>query len=500
MDRMPMVSWLLCLLIFLCQPISAFAEPNNEYLTAEPLTVKSYTLSDLATARLSAYGFLPEKYLVPQDQTDLPISREDAVLLLYRAFGTIPSHECPFSDVAASYREAVAWAYENGLTHGTTKNTFGSGNITRNNFLIMLQRLVNEPVLPALSIGTGNFTMGDAAFLIEEILSHENIENNIPEKINQIPFPEVVEITPASEEEMDIMLKKAIQYLPEQIVVKRAVDFSERAFLKEFYHYRSIQYGLEENGMLEDSWIYSYLYGKNAVSVKYREKECDTAQEILFEQSSEIQNLIRQLFSDEISSEEYEYRLDITRAQQFGSNSEMSLYFTYNQAWQLICDGDKAFSYYQNTNLSDKAEQFYESQSKKMTGKTNSEKVITVKQIIMDHASYGDADDPSAHELLEFFDSGLIVCDAYAQIFQFFMLKENIPCVTVSGSTVEENGSIDHDWSKVQLNGKWYNMDVCWADTGFPSQYDLKSDAYYSTHHHWPVNYQYGAMAATESM
>ena len=53
--------------------------------------------------------------------------------------------------------------------------------------------------------------------------------------------------------------------------------------------------------------------------------------------------------------------------------------------------------------------------------------------------------------------------------------------------TICQNGRIDgvsHQWNKVMLDGKWYNIDVCWNDTGFNAyKYFLKGDgAFRNTH------------------
>lgn len=64
-------------------------------------------------------------------------------------------------------------------------------------------------------------------------------------------------------------------------------------------------------------------------------------------------------------------------------------------------------------------------------------------------------------------------------------------------TTRRENRQINHAWNKVKLDGKWYNMDVCWADTANASDYDLKTDAEYLAlpNKHWPTYFGNGPYA-----
>ena len=74
------------------------------------------------------------------------------------------------------------------------------------------------------------------------------------------------------------------------------------------------------------------------------------------------------------------------------------------------------------------------------------------------------------------------------------MCRTGIDCIMVYGSTKAAasagGGETNHAWNKVRLDdGKWYNIDVCWSDTGHPYTYDLKSNDFYATHQHWAVTH-----------
>ena len=180
----------------------------------------------------------------------------------------------------------------------------------------------------------------------------------------------------------------------------------------------------------------------------------------------------------------------------------MTVYLHYNEAWELVCDLDDAFTLYVDDRITQRADSFY--QQHFAIAETDTEKVYAAKNAInykaeyapaVGHDEYGDYYAPDAHSILGFFDKSRIVCDGYASVFQYLMLRAGLDCVVVIGSTVSrqdaEDGGGDHAWNKVKVDGVWYNMDVCWSDTGWPYTFDLKSDEFYAGRRHWAVRYSY---------
>ena len=53
---------------------------------------------------------------------------------------------------------------------------------------------------------------------------------------------------------------------------------------------------------------------------------------------------------------------------------------------------------------------------------------------------------------------GLGVCQSYAYLFQYVMLRQGIVCYAL------ESDSMNHAWNMVQLNGSYYHLDVTWDD------------------------------------
>ena len=76
--------------------------------TQEPLKIteradrsnEKYTLEDLAAMRLAVYGILEEKFRSKQEETNAPISRPEAVKLLYRTFSSKDSMVCQCNPTA----------------------------------------------------------------------------------------------------------------------------------------------------------------------------------------------------------------------------------------------------------------------------------------------------------------------------------------------------------------------------------------------------------------
>ncbi len=58
-----------------------------------------------------------------------------------------------------------------------------------------------------------------------------------------------------------------------------------------------------------------------------------------------------------------------------------------------------------------------------------------------------------------------IVCEGFARAFKMILDELNIPCVLVYGAYVTSTKYEEHMWNYVQLDGKWYGIDVTWDNT-----------------------------------
>lgn len=85
-----------------------------------------------------------------------------------------------------------------------------------------------------------------------------------------------------------------------------------------------------------------------------------------------------------------------------------------------------------------------------------------------------------AHRILGFFIRQKVVCDGYANVYQWMLEYIGIKSYVVVGYAQEA-----HAWNKVLLEEVWYNVDVCWADTvSNQEKYFLKSDAWFEANDH----------------
>lgn len=218
--------------------------------------------------------------------------------------------------------------------------------------------------------------------------------------------------------------------------------------------------------------------------------------------------------SGEISQDEYKFRRDMAEAEAFFSGEYLQIQLTYAEAWKLIRNTDDAFVLLEDGSISASADKFYQQYRKALSkNATARQKVLTAKSVICAEASYDygendavkskqDTSRPNAHSILGFLENRTVVCDGYASLFQYIMLREGIECIIVLGTGITQpdakTGKINHAWNKVKLDGKWYNMDVCWADTANTSDYDLKTDAEYLAlpNKHWSTYFGNGPYAA----
>ena len=112
--------------------------PNGAYYADAVL----WAVKNGITGGTSATTFAP----------DAPCTRAQAVTLLWRAAGSpAPKNtEMPFTDVPADsyYAQAVLWAVENGITGGTSENTFSpDANCSRGQIVAFLWRSKQSPAI-----------------------------------------------------------------------------------------------------------------------------------------------------------------------------------------------------------------------------------------------------------------------------------------------------------------------------------------------------------------
>ena len=455
---------LAALMLAAALPASCFAAEKTlslEYCGRE--STLPYTLGDLAAARFAVYGLLGDEYRTPQKDTAKPLSRLDAVLLLRAAFGytTEDVMNIPFKDVDEEYREAVSWAFSNGIVKGRSDTEFGLYHVTEQAFVTMLLNALGfqrkftyaeafsftESVGLSRPLGiSDNFSLGDAALYLQQVLSmttkngkslrqRMHLPADAPER-KQVSFPLAITLSPSSMEDAEAQIELATHYLPDFIEVQSGV-LSVRD-IKSLYEQFSAE---EKDG---DVWYVNrildeYLYADfRELPARY---ELTNEQIELYDATAD--DLEYRHDAGLLSDEAFNDEMDTLRITYLTGGEAVRLHFFYNEAWELACDVDDAFTIYEDDTLSQEADRFYQ----QFVAKARSPKdaVYKAKSAIVGSAHYagtkgvkdGNVYYPEdSHSIVGFFTDGAIVCDGYAKVFQYLMHRAGVPCVVCYGSTI----------------------------------------------------------------
>lgn len=96
--------------------------------------------------------------------------------------------------------------------------------------------------------------------------------------------------------------------------------------------------------------------------------------------------------------------------------------------------------------------------------------------------AYQNVEDVNAYNgfyLEGVFIDKLAVCDGISKAFSAMCNLEGIPCVSVTGSQVENPNGLGHAWNKVFLDGKWYIVDVTSDGTIINQAFEILSYEYF---------------------
>ena len=126
---------------------------------------------------------------------------------------------------------------------------------------------------------------------------------------------------------------------------------------------------------------------------------------------------------------------------------------------------------------------------------TDLEKIIVVHDYLCLDVEYAYAElqngtlSDDAHTLKGAVIDKRAVCDGYSNAFTYYMQLLGIPCRMVTGTAQS-----DHAWNQVELDGKWYLVDLTWDDAvwddyGYAGhEYFLKDAAYFQQTHAWETS------------
>ncbi|MBQ3939830.1 MAG: leucine-rich repeat protein [Oscillospiraceae bacterium] len=133
------------------------------------------------------------------------------------------------------------------------------------------------------------------------------------------------------------------------------------------------------------------------------------------------------------------------------------------------------------------------------SGMTPIQKALHLRKWIIDRADYepGDVYDQKNHTTASVFlhkkSNGkyYTVCEGYSRCYQLLMNRVGIKTYLIGSDNIKNPKDMGHAWNMIQLNGKWYHVDVTWDDPAYQdpslcSRYDffLCSDAKFDTDGH----------------
>ena len=519
-----LLSVFLVLCVFISSIIPASAARQNrtfedtyKYLDRAPY-IGACSFNDIAVVELAMYGFISEEFITDHKLSDNTIDRLNAIQLLYLIFGDKEKYaRHPFEDVPIEYNDAVMWAYSNNITTGIDKSHFGVGELTENAYVTFLLRIMgysgqfnySDAINFAQTVGfdampfTGDtFNFGKVALYTTTAfdLSKPNSEQTILEELNleythdPVGYPSEMKIYPRSLEEYEEQISLALNYLPYKIMVYG--DYMDEDVYESIYKdlYEDTQ-RMTIGGFEEEPWwikVSSLMSARSSFTANYAADS-----DIALEYKEKAAELDSQYKNKEFPSmAEYLMAKNDLDCEYKTLSGPIQISLATDCSYELAFGDREFFVTYQNTEVRDWLEDLFDTTMSGVMDEPDVVKIKAAKKAICDAVSYDwsamrlgkyEAHNPAGGYL-----NRQVVCDGYSRLFMYFMCRCDIPCFEVLGSCVSkknaEDGIPDHSWVKVKVGEKWYNMDICWADTDSYNAWDLRSDASYRNMAHWLSN------------
>ncbi len=121
-----------------------------------------------------------------------------------------------------------------------------------------------------------------------------------------------------------------------------------------------------------------------------------------------------------------------------------------------------------------------------LKGKTEYDTVKNVHDYLIDHFDYDTKTSMVNHTDIDGFRDGVMVCSGYSLAAYYLLNVAGVKTRIITGYGGGEDTEVaDHMWNMVQVDGKWYNLDITWDDGGGTTKdyrYFLKSDAEFPMH------------------
>lgn len=124
------------------------------------------------------------------------------------------------------------------------------------------------------------------------------------------------------------------------------------------------------------------------------------------------------------------------------------------------------FSKEQILNYEEKINREVQTILAKVQGKNKYEKIITIHDYLVDNVSYEETiSKDNIYNIYGTLVKKESVCEGYAKAFKYLMDQIGVKTIVVIGTATDSNGnSQNHAWNYVNINNKWYAVDVTWDD------------------------------------
>ena len=91
-------------------------------------------------------------------------------------------------------------------------------------------------------------------------------------------------------------------------------------------------------------------------------------------------------------------------------------------------------------------------------------KALTVHDTLVKSLKYTSSGS-NTHNIYGALVDKKVVCEGYAKAFKYILDSLDIECILVGGNATNSSGKTEsHMWNYINLNGKWYGVDVTWDD------------------------------------
>ena len=99
------------------------------------------------------------------------------------------------------------------------------------------------------------------------------------------------------------------------------------------------------------------------------------------------------------------------------------------------------------------------------TGDNDLENLKIIHDYLVDTIEYDSEAGKSVYNIYGALVNKKAVCEGYARSYKLILDEIGIPCIIACGVAQNSSGDIEsHAWNYVQIDGKWYAVDVTWDD------------------------------------